>query len=167
MRQRLILAIVTIATSAAMATSPPAGIDAKFHDGKGKAVGTASLRETPHGILIEVALDGVPEGPHALHLHDKGVCQAPFESAGPHWNPKKRKHGFASPQGAHAGDLPNLHVPAGGALESEILAPNKKLAELIDGDGTALVIHAKADDHETDPAGAAGDRIACAAIVKP
>ncbi len=37
---------------------------------------------------------------------------------------------------------------------------------LFSNGGTALVVHAKADDMKTDPAGNAGDRIACGAITK-
>jgi Cu-Zn family superoxide dismutase len=35
---------------------------------------------------------------------------------------------------------------------------------LLDQDGAAIVIHAGADDYATDPAGDAGDRIACGVI---
>jgi Cu-Zn family superoxide dismutase len=37
---------------------------------------------------------------------------------------------------------------------------------LFSNGGTALIIHAKADDMKTDPAGNAGDRIACGVITK-
>ena len=81
---------------------------------------------------------------------------------------RKEKHGFHDPKGPHAGDLPNIHVPESGAVKVEIVNPRVSLdgrgTKLLDGDGSALVIHAKADDYRTDPAGNAGNRIACAVI---
>ena len=37
---------------------------------------------------------------------------------------------------------------------------------LANADGTALVIHAEADDYKTDPSSDSGDRIACAVVAK-
>ena len=68
------------------------------------------------------------------------------------------------------GDLPNLVVPASGKLDFEIFAPGLSLGAgpgtIFDADGTAIVIHAKADDHRSQPAGDSGDRIACAALTR-
>ena len=72
-----------------------------------------------------------------------------------------------NPEGPHAGDMPNLHVPADGKLQIEVLNPTVTLSEeaaLLDADGSAIVIHAGADDYKTDPAGNAGDRIACGVV---
>jgi superoxide dismutase, Cu-Zn family len=98
-----------------------------------------------------------------------GACDPPgFQSAGGHFNPLGWEHGFLNPRGPHAGDLPNIHVPAGGRLELEVLAPGLTLGPgpttLFDADGSALVIHEGVDDYRTDPTGNAGDRIACAVI---
>jgi superoxide dismutase, Cu-Zn family len=165
---RLPLLLVTAAALSLAAGPARAGssAEATLHDAEKKTVGSATLEETPQGILIHASLDGVPAGVHAFHVHETGKCEPPFTSAGGHWNPGSKSHGFESEKGAHAGDLPNIHVPDSGKLEFEVLAPGAKLAEMLDADGAALVIHAGADDYATDPAGDAGDRIACGVIEK-
>jgi superoxide dismutase, Cu-Zn family len=138
-------------------------------DKDGKEVGTVALTQTPSGVLMRLNLTAVPPGDHAFHVHAVGKCEPPdFTSAGGHYNPDQTKHGFLNPEGPHAGDMPNLHVPEGGALTVEILNPMVSLsgdpAPLLDADGSALVIHAGADDYRTDPDGNAGDRIACGVV---
>jgi Cu-Zn family superoxide dismutase len=120
-------------------------------------------------VLLRVSISGLPPGEHAFHIHETGRCEPPFDSAGGHFNPAGKKHGLLAPEGKHAGDLPNLHVPADGALKLEVLATEVMLAagsanSLLDSDGAALVVHRDADDYRTDPAGAAGPRIACGVI---
>lgn len=151
----------------------PAGAAAKatIKDVQGQTIGEATLRESAAGVLIKVDLRNVPAGAHAFHVHSTGACEAPaFVSAGPHFAPGATKHGLLAQGGPHAGDLPNLHVPADGKLSLEVLASGVTLAagprSLLDADGSALVLHAAADDYTTDPAGNAGGRIACGAIVK-
>jgi Cu-Zn family superoxide dismutase len=142
---------------------------AVLKDASGKDVGKATLTVAPSGVLVSLDLAAVPAGEHAFHIHAVGKCEPPdFKSAGPHFNPDETKHGLLNPEGPHAGDMPNLHVPADGKLQVEILDPAVTLsaeAALLDADGAALVIHAAADDYKTDPAGNAGDRIACGVIM--
>jgi superoxide dismutase, Cu-Zn family len=146
------------------AAVPPKSIELK--DQKGKAVGTVLLVDTPHGLLLM----GLPPGTHAIHFHETGKCEPPFKSSGGHFNPSKKNHGMLDPAGLHAGDLPNLVIPKNGKLEFELFAEDLTLADgpntVLDADGTALVIHAKADDYKSQPAGDAGDRIACGVIAK-
>ncbi len=142
---------------------------ALLKDARGETVAEAQLEETPHGVLLTLEIRGVSEGTRALHFHERGRCDAPtFESAGEHWAPGNRSHGMANPGGPHAGDLPNLHIPREGRLTVEMFVQEATLGpgpmSLLDGDGTALVIHEGADDHRTDPAGEAGDRVACGVI---
>ena len=141
---------------------------AVLRDASGKEVGAATFTVTPSGVLISLDLTAVPPGEHGFHVHTTGKCEPPdFNSAGPNFNPDQTKHGFMTPEGPHAGDLPNLHVPADGKLQVEVLEPNVTLsgeAPLLDADGSALVIHAGADDYKTDPAGNSGNRIACGVI---
>ena len=137
-------------------------------DLRGRTVGKVTLTDAPNGVLIRGRLKGLPKGIHALHFHEVGKCEPPFKTAGGHFNPTQKTHGMLDPGGAHAGDLPNVVVPKGGKVDFEAFAPNLTLATgstaLLDADGTALVLHAKADDHHTQPSGDAGDRIACGVI---
>ena len=140
---------------------------ARIMNAEGGDVGTVVLREVPHGTLLHATLHNLPEGAHAFHVHAVGKCEAPFKSAGGHFNPDDKKHGLEAEDGMHAGDMPNIHVPASGSLEIEVLNTFLRLdASLFDDDGAAIVIHEGPDDYRTDPAGAAGPRIACGVIGK-
>ena len=143
---------------------------AVLKDKDGKEVGNIELTDTPSGVLIRLTLDGVPPGDHAFHVHAIGKCEPPdFKSAGPHFNPDETKHGLMNAEGPHAGDMPNLHMPDSGKLTVEVLNEMVTLdAEpaLLDDDGSAIVVHAAADDYQTDPAGNAGDRIACGVVTE-
>jgi superoxide dismutase, Cu-Zn family len=149
--------------------APPAGpkATAEVKDAAGKVLGTVTLEQGGAGLLITGELSGLPPGDHALHLHETGKCEAPFKTAGGHFNPGGKKHGIKHSEGMHAGDLPNLHVGADGKVRFDAVAPGVSLDKenkLLDADGTAVVIHAKADDYSGDPAGNAGDRIACGVV---
>jgi Cu-Zn family superoxide dismutase len=139
---------------------------ADIKNAQGQSVGTATLTETPHGVLLHVTLAKAPEGTHAFHMHAVGKCEAPFTTAGGHLNPANKKHGIKSAEGPHAGDLPNVTIPAGGMLTFDVLAPGVTMASVLDADGAAVVMHQGVDDYSTDPAGAAGDRIACGVVSK-
>lgn len=137
---------------------------------EGKSVGTAELTEEDNGVRVKVNVTDLPEGPHGYHFHEAGKCEAPdFESAGGHFNPTGASHGLEEKEGPHAGDLPNLEVGADGTVEDEFLAEHVTLESgkdnsLLQVGGTALVIHAGADDGKTQPSGDSGDRIACGIV---
>src|SRR5215468_2202134 len=157
----------------AFATLPAAAqtAQATLKNADGKDVGSATLTQAPGGVLISLALTGLPAGEHAFHVHGVGKCEPPFTSAGGHFNPAGKKHGLMAAEGAHAGDMPNLHIPANGELVVEIANPLITLAKgqpntVFDADGSAIIIHAGVDDYKTDPTGNAGDRIACGVIVE-
>jgi superoxide dismutase, Cu-Zn family len=138
---------------------------------QGNTVGTASLRETKDGLLIIVNAKGLPEGLHAVHIHAVGKCESPaFASAGGHFNQLNKEHGLKNPDGPHAGDLPDMYVNKDGVGRYEALMESVTLGagatSVLDADGSAIVIHATADDNMTDPAGNSGDRIACGVIAK-
>ena len=119
-------------------------------------------------VTVSVSLEGLSAGTHAVHLHTTGDCSASdFTSAGGHLNPMGNEHGSLNPQGAHLGDLPNAEVSAAGVgIVSETLRGSRAsvVSQIFDADGTAVVVHADADDYRTDPAGDAGSRIACGVI---
>jgi Cu-Zn family superoxide dismutase len=155
-----------------VATAAPATVTVKLADGAGKPVGTATLTDTDKGVKIDLDLTGLAPGDHAIHVHETAKCDGPdFKSAGGHFNPDKKHHGMQNKDGPHAGDMPNFTVDAKGNAKTSVVAPNVNLKtgnphSVFTGDGTALVVHAKADDMKSDPAGNAGDRVACGVIAQ-
>lgn len=159
-------ALIVIATAMPAAAQ---SAEAALKNADGKTVGTVKLTQMADGVLLTLSVEGLPPGPHAFHVHAVGKCEPPFTSAGGHFNPANKKHGFMGPEGHHAGDMPNLHVPQGGAITVEVLntaitLEKGKPNSVFDDDGSAVVIHAAADDYKSDPAGNAGGRIACGVI---
>src|SRR5262249_54703298 len=147
------------------------GATADLKDAKGQSIGTATLTEQGGKVRIVVQAKGLTPGKHGIHVHAVGSCEPPaFTSAGGHYNPLSRKHGLETPDGAHAGDLPNLEADASGNARYEATTDRISLSEglisVFDGDGSAVVIHAMEDDQKTDPTGDSGDRGACGGIVK-
>lgn len=144
-------------------------LSAELRDAAGRQVGSVTAAETEGGVRLTIESTSLSAGPHGAHLHNVGSCAPPdFASAGPHWNPTGRQHGRDNPNGAHAGDLPNLLVGTDGRGSLEYLAPGLMISEgpnrILDADGTALVIHAAPDDHRTDPSGNSGGRVACGVL---
>lgn len=142
---------------------------AAMQDRDGNSVGEVTLKQTPNGVLLTAELKNLPEGAHAFHVHEVGECVAPFKSAGGHYSPDDSKHGFLVEGGPHAGDMPNIHVPVSGQLTIEVFNSRISLAEdaantVFDDDGSTIIIHEGGDDYESQPAGAAGPRIACGVI---
>lgn len=172
MRQHLGIAIVLAALApgaagAAEATATLLGAD-------GRVIGEATFREGPRGVVMRLAVRGLPPGPRGMHIHRVGVCHdhdEGFMASGGHLDGVGEvPHGLLNPDGHHEGDLPNLIVHEDGSARVEIYIPEVALAaedgrpQLTGGDGTALVIHENEDDHQSQPIGGAGDRIACGVI---
>jgi superoxide dismutase, Cu-Zn family len=120
---------------------------AALKDAKGQDVGVASFTQTPAGVLIRLSVRSMPGGEHAFHIHAVGKCEPPdFASVGGHFNPTSAHHGMMSGPG-HAGDMPNLHIPADGSLDVEVLntavtLDKDKPNSVFHPDGTTVVIHA-------------------------
>ena len=210
------IALAAVSLQSAMASHPAR---AELFDRQGMSIGEVTLTQTPGGTLLHARLSNLSPGAHAFHVHAVGICEAPFTSAGGHFNPEGEAHGIlgmtvgqrpgtdssettqqavlttreflgetinlilpyetdeagnvvpglwhAQIGQGHVGDMPNIHVPASGELEIEVLNPRLKLDySLFDADGAAIVIHEGPDDYMTDPAGAAGPRVACGIIVE-
>jgi len=139
-------------------------------DSDGDSIGTAELTDEDDGVQVKLNAKGVSEGAHGIHFHEVGKCEVPdFESAGGHFNPADTSHGLDHKEGPHAGDLPNLNVGEDGEVDEEFLAEDVTLKSgeensLLQEGGTALIIHAEADDGKTQPSGDSGDRIVCGFI---
>ncbi len=156
---------------AAPAKTPALTAKAVLLMADGKEVGTVTLTETKGGVRLRVAVQDLSPGEHGFHIHAVGKCEAPFTSAGPHFNPNEKKHGLRSREGHHAGDMQNLRVPKSGKVTTtftnkDVTLEKGKPNSLFKEGGTAIVIHANADDQLTDPAGNSGDRIACGVITE-
>jgi Cu-Zn family superoxide dismutase len=149
----------------------PAKSKATIIDAQGRVIGTAEVKNLKDsGLRVKISVNGLTRGDHGVHLHAIGTCEGPkFTSAGPHWNPHTKMHGLQNPDGAHAGDMPNLQVnkKGKGKLVFDIADGRVKGDfAMMDEDGAAIVIHAMTDDQRTDPSGNSGDRIACGVFVK-
>lgn len=144
---------------------PVAGPPVSLINSSGQVIGTVTPAQTSGGVSLVISAAGVPHGLHGLHVHAVGRCDpTSFETAGSHWNPAARKHGFNAPQGPHAGDLPNVTASSSGVVRETVVLAGTSLAQLADADGSAIVIHASADDYSTDPSGNSGGRIACGVL---
>ena len=134
----------------------------------GESVGSVTLSATPQGTLLHAKLENLPAGAHAFHVHAVGVCEAPFKSAGGHFNPAGREARDREPRGdarrRHA-QYPRAGLGGAGDRGAEHAAASWD-ASLFDEDGASIVIHDGPDDYTSDPAGAAGPRIACGVITQ-
>ncbi|HEX4783623.1 MAG TPA: superoxide dismutase family protein [Candidatus Sulfotelmatobacter sp.] len=160
----LLLVLVVLPSRSAAKTK------VELKDAQGKSVGDVVLWDQGTGVALQLKLHDLSPGVHAIHFHQVPKCEGPdFKSAGGHFNPEKKKHGFDNPEGHHAGDMKNFTVNAQGKASARLEDADVTLKDgphSLLTDGAAIVVHAKEDDYKTDPAGNSGDRIACGVITK-
>lgn len=175
MRPTLVaISLLALAACAPVQTPEPIAVNnvalAELKRSDGSSAGVATLSDRSDGLWLSVAATGVAPGTYGIHLHAVGKCDAPdFTTAGPHWNPAQKQHGFDNPMGTHAGDMRNLVVNSGGAGAIEVNLAGAQFegaTGLFDTDGVALVIHEKPDDYKTDPSGNSGKRVICGVFTK-
>lgn len=173
MRKMLCLALLAVVGAAPVAVQAkaPKKVEVQLKNGSGGDAGSIVLKQKKKGVEFKVALTGLQPGEHAIHVHQKPVCEGPaFTTAGGHFNPAGKKHGLHNPEGHHNGDLPlNLTAGADGTAQATFLAPDLSLDpaapnSMVANGGTSIVVHAKADDMMSDPAGNAGARVACGVV---
>ena len=153
-------------------TSSPTTVEKDILSADGAKLGTLTLKDLGMGgTAVTVIVEGISEGSHAMHFHETGLCEGQdFKSAGGHYNPNGRAHGKNMADGPHAGDMMNIMV--GEDLTGELNLVNDRvslkgdhnLPALFDADGSAFILHERADDYESQPSGAAGARIGCAVL---
>ena len=146
-------------------------VSADIINNAGKKIGEVKLTQGTEGVVVNIKAQGLPPGYHGMHFHAVGNCSdndKGFKLSKGHVNPLKKPHGFVNPKGPHEGNLPNLVVAADGSVEVEMYTQMVSLtsgnANLLDKDGSALIIHANKDDHNAQPIGGSGARIGCAVI---
>jgi Cu-Zn family superoxide dismutase len=141
----------------------------RFLDAKGLIVGTVRMTPMAGGVRLTLDLKDAELGTRAVHVHASGRCDPPsFESAGAHLNPLKRQHGTRNPNGPHVGDLPNVTITkVAPSTVINLMVGGVTVEELLDVDGSSVVMHGDSDDYLTDPAGMSGPRVACASLVRP
>lgn len=175
MNKRVLVAMITGAVllgSNGLLAAELTQASATFVNTEGAEVGTAELVSGPNGMVITLDLNSLPSGQKAIHIHAVGTCDDQgegFKHSGGHLNPDHWKHGFLNSEGPDKGDLPNFFVHQDGTAKAQMLTTLASLdgavgGLVLDGDGAALVIHEKGDDHQSQPIGGAGDRIACGVI---
>lgn len=168
------------AAADALAPATWSGLAARFTNNAGEPSGEAVIVDAKDGVLLRLRVGGLSPGWHGAHIHMTGTCEdagAGFKASGAHFDPENHEHGLENAAGSERGDLPNIFAGPDGRATVEFYRANLHLKPseaqaatengpypLLDDDGFAIIVHANADDHMTQPIGGAGDRVLCAAF---
>jgi Cu-Zn family superoxide dismutase len=132
--------------------------------------GNASFVEKSGKVTFIAKLSGLNPGVHAIHLHEKSDCSAADgSSAGGHWNPTFKKHGKWGGGEYHKGDIGNFTADEKGngtitlTTSEWCIGCGDKNKDIL---GKSIIIHQGGDDFITQPAGNAGARMACSAVIR-
>ena len=170
MKRILLAALVLSACSrgVSVGTDKSPSATANILDLNGKTVGVATFQQSAVGVAVDVKATNLPAGSHGLHIHPIGNCDPAngYAAAGSHMNPDNKQHGLNNPAGPHAGDLPNLDIDASGKGHLRTVDNRFTVEQLLDADGSSILIHANKDDYMTQPSGGSGAKIACGVIHK-
>lgn len=129
---------------------------------KGEVIGVAGLVQMGKHVIVKINAAGLTPGIHGFHIHENWISKNDFATAGGHYNPNSKEHGHENPNGSNLGDLPNLTVDKDGKIDQAIVLEGLSLDKDVENSilGKSLIIHEKADDGKTNPAGNSGDRVA-------
>jgi superoxide dismutase, Cu-Zn family len=152
-------------------TTTPKELKVPLKNATGGDSGYVTFKTVKKGVKVTVHLENMTFGPHGVHVHEHAVCEGPdFKTAGGHFNPDGKHHGYMNMDGHHNGDMPsNVNVGEDHKGETSFVltsisldrsAPNS----LVLNGGTSVVVHEHADDEKTDPSGNSGNRVACGVI---
>ena len=137
---------------------------AEMRNVKGDPVGTVVMQQGSGGFPVTVMVEGIEPGSHGIHIHSGWTCTPDFKESGGHINVDDRQHGLLNPDGPDNGDLPNIYADADGRVQAELFTTLVDPDMLMDDDGSAIVDHENRDDHNNQPIGGAGGRIACGVL---
>lgn len=140
--------------------------------GHGRKIGVVKFNDTHQGVMVDVALNGLPKGEHGFHAHEYGDCGNIVNKdgkmlyagrAGGHFDPHKIGKHLGPDKGGHLGDFPALIVSSYGEAYNRFFIPNVKASEFRN---KAVVVHEGGDNYKDTPLplGGGGARIACGVI---
>jgi Cu-Zn family superoxide dismutase len=130
--------------------------------GGDKVAGSLMLKQEKGYVVVTGEITGLTPGKHGFHIHMFGDLRAPDGmSVGGHYNPKGHPHGGPDSKEHHEGDLGNIDANDAGVAKVNAKAMDVELHHIV---GRSIVVHAKADDLKSQPAGDAGPRIAVGVI---
>lgn len=139
-------------------------------EGIGDSIGTVSVEDTDHGLLLTPDFSGLQPRLHGFHIHENASCEAAEKegemtaaaAAGSHLDPQDTGTHAGPYEEGHLGDLPVLMVDKEGNATTPVLAPRLEVSDL---EGRALMVHEGGDNYSDQPKlGGGGSRVACGAV---